>query len=156
MERVAGQSNSQHCICRNPKVVDYLLKPIGFPRFLKAIDRFIKSGSQQLKTIDLKSATSILLKVDRDMVTIPFSEIIYTQSLGNYVKIITSQESYVCSITTTELEKRLPSDLFQRIHKSHIIALAKVKKFNQSTVIAGEEILPVGITYRRELGERLK
>jgi DNA-binding LytR/AlgR family response regulator len=138
------------------EIVDYLLKPIGFPRFLKAIDRFIKSGSQQLKAIDLKSETSILLKVDRDMVTIPFSEIIYTQSLGNYVKIITSQGNYVCSITTTELEKRLPSDLFQRVHKSHIIALTKIKKFNQSTVIAGEEILPVGITYRRELGERLK
>lgn len=138
------------------EVVDYLLKPVGFPRFLKAIDRFIKSSPKQIEDIDLKPNTSILLKVDRDMVTIPFSEILYTQSLGNYVKVITRQGNYVCSITTTELEKRLPSELFQRIHKSHIIALAKAKKFNQSTVIAGNEILPVGITYRRELAERLK
>ena len=138
------------------EIVDYLLKPVAFPRFLKAIDRFIKSGSREVKDVDLKPDTSIVLKVDRDMVSIPFSEILYTQSLGSYVKIITSQGNYVCSITTTELEKRLPSDLFQRIHKSHIVALTKAKKFNQSTIIAGDEILPVGITYRRELAERLK
>jgi len=136
------------------EIVDYLLKPIGFPRFLKAINRLIKSRSHQLQIVDLKSETSISLKVDRDMVTIPFSEIIYTKSLGNYVKIITSRSSYVCSITTTELEKRLPSHLFQRIHKSHIISLAKIKKLNQSEVLIGEEILPVGITYRRELGDK--
>lgn len=138
------------------EIVDYLLKPIGFPRFLKAIDRFIKSRSHQLHIVDLRSETSISLKVDREIVTIPFSEIIYTQSLGNYVKIITSRSSYICSITTTELEKRLPSHLFQRIHKSYIISLAKIKKFNQSGVLIGKDILPVGITYRRELGERLQ
>ena len=136
------------------EIVDYLLKPFAFPRFSKAIERFMKFDSRRWNTIE--SQTAIELKVDRDMVTIAFDDILYTQSLGNYVKIVTSQGSYVCSITTTELEKRLPSDLFQRIHKSHIVALAKIKKSDPFTVIAGEAILPVGITYRRELSERLK
>ena len=115
----------------------------------------MKARPENSEALPVNPETSISLKVDRDFITFSFAEIIYTQSLGNYVKISTTHGSYVCSITTTELEKRLPLNLFQRIHKSHIVALDKITRFNQSTLTVGEELLPVGITYRRELAERL-
>lgn len=139
-------------------VVDYLMKPIEFPRFLKSIDRFFSLYSH-LTAGELSEAAApqtLDVKVDSDIITINIDDIIYTQSLGNYVKLITAQRSYVCSVTTSELEKRLPADKFMRIHKSHLIALARVEQYlNASVIIDGKE-LPVGITYRRNLADKIK
>jgi DNA-binding LytR/AlgR family response regulator len=139
--------------------MDYLLKPIQFPRFLKSIDRFIATQPQETVT-SLKSSTSqdpsFMVKVDGSLVRIDPDELIYTQSLGNYVRLFTSKQTYLASITTTELEQRLPSHKFMRIHKSHIIALDKVTRFSNAAVFIGTTELPVGITFRRELTERLR
>lgn len=139
-------------------VVDYLLKPIEFPRFLKAIDRFLALYTNQAADASLTTAPSSTLdiKVDSDIITIKIDDIIYTQSLGNYVKLFTTDKAYICSVTTSELEKRLPADKFMRIHKSHLVALSRVEQFlNNSVIIDGKE-LPVGITYRRNLADRTK
>lgn len=139
--------------------MDYLLKPIQFPRFLKSIDRFIASQPQEQGTIQRSSIPqdeSFMVKVDGSLVRIDPGELIYAQSLGNYVKLFTARQTYLASITTTELEQRLPSGRFMRIHKSHIIALDKVTRFSNAAVFIGTTELPVGITFRRELTERLK
>lgn len=139
-------------------VIDYLLKPIEFPRFLKAIDRFLAlySGHAGGAVAAAAAPATLDIKVDSDIITVNIDDIIYTQSLGNYVKLFTTERSYICSITTTELEKRLPADKFMRIHKSHLIALSRVEQFlNTAVVIDGKE-LPVGITYRRNLADRTK
>jgi len=140
-------------------IVDYLLKPVEFARFLKAVDRFFSIQSVKKNIVADSSPameTAIGLKVDGEIETINLDDIIYTQSLGNYVKVYTVQRTYICSITTSELEKRLPAQMFMRIHKSHIISLQKMDKFlNETLLIAGKE-LPVGITYRRNLTDKLK
>lgn len=140
-------------------VVDYLLKPIEFSRFLKAIDRFFSLKSPMQTEAEkplLQSEASITVKVDSEMIDVPLAEIIYTQSLGNYVKLVTTQKKYLCSITTTDIEKRLPHNRFMRIHKSHIISLERIEKFLFTSVMMNGVELPVGITYRRKLEEKLK
>jgi len=139
--------------------LDYLLKPIAFSRFLKSIDRFVETQPQE-KVEQVNSITSentfLHLKVDSGIIKINLDDILYTQSMGNYVKVFTSSQSYLATITTIELEKRLPSPRFVRVHKSYIVAVDKIEKYNSQTITIADAQLPVGITYRRELAEILK
>ncbi|WP_262709521.1 LytTR family DNA-binding domain-containing protein [Flavobacterium caseinilyticum] len=70
-------------------------------------------------------------------------------------KIFTLKKLYLASMTTNELENSLSSELFMRVHKSYIVAIAKIKDWERNTVIINNEKIPVGITYRRALTERL-
>jgi DNA-binding LytR/AlgR family response regulator len=135
-------------------VIDYLLKPIYFPRFLKAIDRFF-STENAIKA-DEVAINSVSVKVDGYFIDIELDQLLFAQSFGNYVKLHTTKKTYLASITTSELEKYLPEKNFMRIHKSYIVALDKIDVSEKDFVIIKDEKLPIGITYRRELTDRLK
>ncbi len=135
-------------------VIDYLLKPIYFPRFLKAIDRFFATESVKQKTEE--TVNSVSVKVDGYLMEIELDQLLFAQSYGNYVKLHTIKRTYLASITTTELEKCLPEKNFMRIHKSYIVALDKIDSTEKDFVIIKNERIPIGITYKRELTDRLK
>ncbi len=135
-------------------VIDYLLKPIYFPRFLKAIDRFF--SDENTNKIEEVNIDSVNVKVDGYFVDIELDLLLYAQSFGNYVKLHTIKRTYLASITTSEFEKCLPNKSFLRIHKSYIIAIDKIDDITKDFVIIKNEKLPIGITYRRELIDRLK
>lgn len=136
-------------------VIDYLLKPIYFPRFLKAIDRFFATENIKSKEDEIVINT-VNVKVDGYFIDIELDQLLFAQSFGNYVKLHTTKRTYLASITTSEFEKCLPEKNFIRIHKSYIVALDKVEAVEKDFVIIKKEKLPVGITYKRELSERLK
>ena len=136
-------------------VIDYLLKPIYFPRFLKAIDRFFSTENVKVKE-EQTIINSVSVKVDGYFIEIELDQLLFAQSFGNYVKLHTIKRTYLASITTTELEKCLPEKNFMRIHKSYIIALDKIDSTEKDFVIIKNEKLPIGITYKRELTDRLK
>ncbi len=135
-------------------VIDYLLKPIYFPRFLKAIDRFFATESVKQKTEE--TVNSVSVKVDGYLMDIELDQLLYAQSFGNYVKLHTTKRTYLASITTTEFEKCLPEKSFMRIHKSYIVALDKIDATEKDFVVIKNERIPIGITYKRELTDRLK
>jgi len=135
-------------------VIDYLLKPIYFPRFLKAIDRFF--ASENTIKVDEAAINSVSVKVDGYFIDIELDKLLFAQSFGNYVKLYTLKKTYLASITTSELEKCLPEKNFMRIHKSFIVALDKIDTAEKDFIIIKDEKLPIGITYRRELTDRLK
>ncbi|KRB59844.1 LytTR family DNA-binding domain-containing protein [Flavobacterium sp. Root186] len=136
-------------------VIDYLLKPIYFPRFLKAVDRFF--STENIKTKEEEAVVNkVSVKVDGYFIDIELDQLLYAQSFGNYVKLHTAKRTYLASITTTELEKCLPEKNFIRIHKSYIVSLDKIDTTEKDFVIIKNEKLPVGITYKRELTDRLK
>lgn len=136
-------------------VIDYLLKPIYFPRFLKAIDRFFSTENIKTKEEEVV-VNKVSVKVDGYFIDIELDQLLYAQSFGNYVKLHTTKRTYLASITTTELEKCLPEKNFIRIHKSYIVALDKIEATEKDFVVIKNEKLPVGITYKRELTDRLK
>lgn len=136
-------------------VIDYLLKPIYFPRFLKAIDRFFATENVKIKEEEV-IVNTVSVKVDGYFMNIELDQLLFAQSFGNYVKIHTVKRTYLASITTTELEKCLPEKNFMRIHKSYIVALDKIEDSEKDFVLIKKEKLPIGITYRRELTDRLK
>lgn len=135
-------------------VIDYLLKPIYFPRFLKAIDRFFanENGKQKVE----ETVNSVSVKIDGYLTDIELDQLLYAQSFGNYVKLHTRRKTYLASITTTEFEKCLPEKSFMRIHKSYIVALDKIDTTEKDFVVIKSERIPIGITYKRELTDRLK
>lgn len=135
-------------------VIDYLLKPIYFPRFLKAIDRFFGTENNKSKTEEIINTVSV--KVDGYFIEIELDQLLFAQSFGNYVKLHTTKRTYLASITTTELEKCLPEKSFMRIHKSYIVALDKIDSTEKDFVLIKNERIPIGITYKRELTDRLK
>lgn len=136
-------------------VIDYLLKPIYFPRFLKAVDRFFLTENTINKEDEI-IVNSVNVKIDGYFVDIELDQLLYAQSFGNYVKLHTIKRTYLASITTSELEKCLPEKNFMRIHKSYIVALDKIETAEKDFVIIKKEKLPIGITYKRELTDRLK
>lgn len=136
--------------------IDYLLKPIHFPRFLKAVERYISTLPVSNTEASQDADAPFMVKEDGNWIRIDPKEIQYAQSLGNYVKIFTARQSHLIGITTTELEQKLPAAKFMRIHKSYIIALDKISKYSNHSVTISNTELPVGITYRRELADRMK
>ncbi|WET01872.1 response regulator transcription factor [Flavobacterium sp. YJ01] len=135
-------------------VIDYLLKPIYFPRFLKAIDRFF--ATENVKKAEEAVINSVSVKVDGYFIEIELDQLLFAQSFGNYVKLHTTKRTYLASITTTEFEKCLPEKSFMRIHKSYIVALDKIDATEKDFVVIKNERIPIGITYKRELTDRLK
>lgn len=135
-------------------VIDYLLKPIYFPRFLKAIDRFF--ATENVKKAEEAIINSVSVKVDGYFIEIELDQLLFAQSFGNYVKLHTTKRTYLASITTTEFEKCLPEKSFMRVHKSYIVALDKIDATEKDFVVIKNERIPIGITYKRELSDRLK
>lgn len=134
-------------------VLDYLVKPIPYPRFEQAIQRYL-SHTAPVPEAPLQE-NFITLKTDEGMIDFPLDQIIYLQSWGNYIKLHTSNRTFLCTATTIEVERRLPKTEFIRIHKSYIVATGYIRSFNVDVVSlhALDMILPVGITYRRILNE---
>ncbi len=133
--------------------VDYLLKPIRFDRFLKAVNKAFP------KTFDRKEpepengdkktgADFIYLRVDRKLVKIILSDVLYIESARDYVKLFTIDKSYITRQTISSIEAMLSGKDFVRIHRSYIISVAKIKSFNHEIVEIGNKELPIGKLYR--------
>ena len=134
-------------------VIDYLLKPIYFPRFLKATERFLSAFTVEKNT---DANLFISIKIDSSIVDLPVRDILFAQSYGNYVKIFTLEKTWLATMTTAQLEQNLPSEDFMRVHKSYIVAIDKIETSDRDMITINNEKIPVGITYRREMAERLK
>ncbi len=141
------------------QVVDYLVKPIDLPRFTAAIHKVFRryrplTPAQQEGNTTAPPPSSLMLKVDGEVIRVQLDSITHIQSWGNYVKVYTEQQVYLSPVTTTEIEQKLDKLGFKRIHKSYIISLQHIQKVTHGEVhLHSGVILPVGNTYRRELME---
>jgi DNA-binding LytR/AlgR family response regulator len=136
-------------------VVDYLLKPIRFDRFLRAVNKVFPKlqNEAEEKTIaggrDIKFASSfIYVKVDRKMVKIFMDDIVYIESDKDYVKVFTTNSIIITRQTIGSVEAMLSDNKFFRIHRSYIVSLDKIKSFTNEIVEIGNTELPIGKFYR--------
>ena len=132
-------------------VIDYLLKPISSLRFIKSVERFLSYENSFLKQNSLVEPTTIKVKINGKDEEIDLNEITYIQSYGNFIKIFTGQRFYLVAMTTQEVLKNLPSSQFLRIHKSYIVSLQKIEKFENNEIFIHNIQLPVGITFKQKL-----
>ena len=142
-------------------VVDYLLKPISFDRFLRAINKVYQINTPAsisapvstppVLTPDVSTGYSdafIYLKADKKMVKILLKEILYIESLKDYIRVKTRSKSVTAYQRISYMEEKLPEDKFMRIHRSYIIALDKVDAYSTPAVEIGEMEIPIGRNYR--------
>ena len=134
------------------EVVDYLLKPITFERFLKAVNRFKKSRlSTNIPVSSPKKESGFLwVKSDRKTVKIRQSDIVYIEGMNNYIKINTAQQTHVVYSSLHNILQKLTGS-FLRIHKSYIINKEKISAFTKEQIELGEIQLPIGHSYRAEV-----
>lgn len=133
-------------------VVDYLLKPFSFERFLKAVNKIIMKKNvetNQISTTENKIYEDfIFLKADKIDHRIPFSDIIYIEGCGNYIKVFTKDKMLLVSETMTTIEKNLPENLFLRTHKSFIVSIEKIQQIEGNMIRIGKKSIPIGNFYK--------
>lgn len=142
--------------------VDYLLKPISFERFLKAVNKVLQTDMQApdsaFHTTDIISESSnscLYVRADRKMVKVLLNDILYIEGLSDYIKIITTAKTIVTKHLLSSLDETLPKDAFIRIHRSFIIAINKIDSFNADTIQIGKKELPIGRLYKHDVNKLL-
>lgn len=133
-------------------VVDYLLKPVTFDRFLKAVDK-VNHRMQAPRPQDTSSAEQstpfVFIKDGTKLVKINFDEILFVQGLKDYVTIVTKTQKVVSLQRLKALETQLPPDKFIRIHHSYIVAVKAIDAIHKGEVQIGTHFIPVSDSYRK-------
>jgi DNA-binding LytR/AlgR family response regulator len=134
-------------------VVDYLLKPFGFERFLKACnkaeERFL-SLQKKTNREQAPNGKTLSFKYNYQNVQLPLHSILYIEAFDNYIKIVTPDKTYVPLMTMKTIQSLLPETDFVRVHKSFIIAVDKINAFNCEQVMTDRKQIPVGRSYRKD------
>lgn len=134
--------------------VDYLVKPIPFNQFLKAVNKAYELFYYRTREEENPKAETntdyLMVRVDYSTVRVNFKDIKYIEGLKDYIKIYTGGRPLLTKSTMKNIQERLPGDEFIRIHKSFIINLSSIDKIENNRVVFGETWLPVGNFYRDE------
>jgi DNA-binding LytR/AlgR family response regulator len=143
--------------------VDYLLKPISFERFLKAVNKVMKLNlpvvptfPQDMMTNNEPGPSFLFLRADRKNLKIQLHEILFVESLKDYVKVVTKDRTIVSKQSISTIEENLPEEAFLRIHRSFIVSINKIESFTAGLIQVGKYELPVSRSYRHEVEKALK
>lgn len=150
-------------------ILDYLLKPFSFERFLKAINKAVsqkklldtseKTPNIKVKPVSLpnnENQESIFIKGDKKTHQVQFDSILYLESIGSYVKIHLENETIISLNRLTNFENKLPKNIFLRIHRSYIIAIKKVNTIEGNRVKINKKEISVGSVYKHNLTKFMK
>lgn len=137
-------------------VLDYLLKPISFDRFLKAA---MKAKDAALSKHSPAPASQqedyIFIKSDNKLVKIFYTDILYVEALQNYVTIYTADKKYITYLTFKSVEESLPADQFIKVHKSYLVAAAKIESIEGNQIKTGSHYIPISRSSKEEVMEKL-
>lgn len=137
-------------------VVDYLLKPFSFERFLMAVNKVDHSLLKESPFPEGHQKDYVYFKSKRKKVKVEYGNILYFESLGNYIKIhLEDEKKLVIYHTLSQLEKLLPRAKFVRIHKSFVIGIDKINAFGTDYVEIGGKQLSIGNTYKEKFSRAL-
>ncbi|TRX60758.1 response regulator transcription factor [Fulvivirga sp. M361] len=140
-------------------VIDYLIKPIALPRFMNALNRFRKiqniargssAGEEQLSGT-LQVCDHIFIKADKRMVKVHFEEILFIESLKDYVRVVTQSEELITHANLSNFMANLPQDNFMRIHKSYAVSKSKIRSLEGNLIEVNGRKLPIGRNYQSEV-----
>jgi len=137
------------------EVTDYLLKPVKYGRFIKAVDRARERIEK--KESPLKKSSEIFIKNNSSLVRLKYDDILWVEALENYVVINTFKEKYTIHFTMKSIIDKIPSEKFFRVHRSFIVNLSKIKEIEDNIIVikteSGSKLIPIGKSYRNKLME---
>ena len=138
-------------------VLDYLVKPIPLPRFIKCIHKITTEYNlkNNIKVETAKGDSHIFIKVDKKMMKINIEEILFVEGMKEYIKVVTPDKTYITHKSLTSLSEELPAERFLRIHKSYVIALNKVKSIEGNRVQIQSYNIPIGRNYSKEVKNKI-
>jgi DNA-binding LytR/AlgR family response regulator len=143
-------------------VVDYLLKPITFERFLKSINKYYQLTQEEIQNIAPVAGFSfaedafIYVKENKKVIKLHLDEIRYIEGLSEYVQIYTERRKIITKTSMTNIQEKLPDNGFMRIHKSFIVSLTKIEAFTTTSIDVPGKELPIGRSYKNSVLEALK
>ena len=136
-------------------VVDYLLKPIPFDRFLKAVNKASQGAVEKpevsFQQEDKKNESFVYFRADRKMVKVTLHDILYVESMKDYVKIITRNGTIITKQSITSVQAMLPEKEFVRNHRSFIVAMRHIKSFTSEIIEINDTEIPIGKLFRNEV-----
>lgn len=132
-------------------VVDYLLKPIKFERFFKAVNRAreiisIKDVYAVENTVD----DFFYIKADRKFIKLFFEDILFIKGMKDYVMISTDKDKYMTAMNVGTIFKQLPHDRFSRVSKSYIVHVGKITQIDTDFIYLGDVDIPLGLSYKED------
>ncbi|HWB26726.1 MAG TPA: LytTR family DNA-binding domain-containing protein [Chitinophagaceae bacterium] len=129
-------------------IIDYLLKPFAFSRFLKAVQK--AKEYSEMKNVALPAGTSsyIFVRSDKRIEKVELTDILYVESIGNYVSICTEHKKIIAYLTLKSIESQLPAGEFIKIHQSFIANLSRVNAIEGNQVVMKNAALPISRNYR--------
>lgn len=139
-------------------IVDYLMKPIPFNRFLKAIDKAFPSGASETSSMAKQKTNSeafLYFRVDRKMVKVMLQDLLYIESMKDYIKIFTNGGTLITKQSISSVEEMLPETDFARVHRSYIVSVGKIKSFTSELLELGNGAIPIGKLYRNTILKRI-
>jgi DNA-binding LytR/AlgR family response regulator len=136
-------------------VLDYLVKPFSFVRFLKAVQKAEQQFQISKKTNATEKPETVFIKSNKKTYQVKFSDIVYIEGLGDYIKIYTEKTHLITNLSMKKMEELLPENEFYRIHKSHIVNIKKIVSIEGNMVELPNIKLTIGSNYRTEFFSRI-
>lgn len=142
------------------QAVDYLLKPISLGRLLQAVNKYLNENVQLVPVSETEAdedkSDSFFVRSDRKMVKIAYADILYIESLADYIRISLDRKSVVTRETISSIEAKLPKHDFIRVHRSFIVALKAIDSFTSEYVEIGQKQIPISRSYKEQVLKRLE
>jgi DNA-binding LytR/AlgR family response regulator len=139
--------------------IDYLLKPIAYDRFEKAIEKakeyYTIKNNSGLTESDLEN-DFIFVKANQQLIKLAYGEILYVEAFADYVKIFLNDRKIVTLQTMKKMGAKLPSDIFSRVHRSFIVNRKAVQSFSTTVCWVNGEKIPVGKNYKNDFIKLMK
>ncbi|CAA0204920.1 Two-component system response regulatory protein, LytTR family [Tenacibaculum maritimum] len=140
-------------------IVDYLLKPVTFDRFERAIQKVMKKKALEVKSLENERketySNDFYVNIDRRLIKIDLPSIYLIEAKGDYINIKTDDKNYIVHSTLKKIEEKLPDSLFLKVHRSYIINLKKIIDIEDNSVLIKRDVVPVSRSKRPELMKRL-
>jgi len=133
-------------------VTDFLVKPIDFARFVKAVN---KASERMKRSIPTNEDYDMFVKDGTQLIKINTGDIIFITALSDYVKIATPQREFAILYTMKNILDKLPRNKFCRVHRSYIIRLDKIDKIEDHIIEIGDALIPISKSYRDDLYRKL-
>jgi len=136
-------------------VVDYLMKPITFERFFKSVNKYFQSGQPEPVELEGENGMNenafIYVMDNKKVIKIYLKEIHFIEGLNEYIRIHTDNRRVVVKSSLQNIENKLPSELFIRVHKSYIVSITRIRAFNATTIELENAKLRIGRNYKNQV-----
>jgi len=137
------------------EVTDYIMKPVKYGRFLKAVERVRERNEK--KESPVKKSSEIFIKNNSSLVRLKYDDILWIEALENYIVVNTFKEKYTVHFTMKSIIDKIPEEKFYRVHRSFIVNLSTIKEIEDNLIVikteSGSKLIPIGKSYKTKLME---